>query len=140
MSEHVIQVVAEFGELNMKFVCNAVAGSPCKRRPANQDLDEWPHDYEGEMIENAECWAAEWVSAGGWESIMPDVDGIYASIPVTVDYDDGVIVRPVEPVKIPGDSAQQEAYKAGYIAAGIAALIGALDVAKVRVEEASDDE
>ena len=43
------------------------------------------------------------------------------------------------PVKIPGDS-EQEAFKAGYIAGGIAALIGALDVAKVRAEEASDDE
>jgi len=44
------------------------------------------------------------------------------------------------PVKIPGDSTEQEAYKAGYIAGGIAALIGALDVARVRVEEGSDDE
>ncbi len=46
----------------------------------------------------------------------------------------------LEPVKISGDSAVQEAYKAGYIAGGIAALIGALDVAKVRAEEASCDE
>jgi len=44
------------------------------------------------------------------------------------------------PVKIPGDSTEQEAYKGGYVAGGIAALIGTLEVAKVRVEEASDDE
>ena len=43
------------------------------------------------------------------------------------------------PVKIPGDS-EQEAFKAGYIAAGIAALIDTLEVAKVRAEEASADE
>ena len=43
-------------------------------------------------------------------------------------------------VKIPGESTVQEAYKAGYIAGGIAALIGALDVAKVRADKASDDE
>jgi len=45
-----------------------------------------------------------------------------------------------EPVKIPRDSTEQEAFKAGYIAAGIATLIDTLEVAKVRVEEASDDE
>ena len=43
------------------------------------------------------------------------------------------------PVKIPGDS-EQEAFKAGYVSAGIAALIGTLEVARVRAEEASDDE
>ena len=43
-------------------------------------------------------------------------------------------------VKIPGESTVQEAYKAGYIAGGIAALIGALDVAKVRAEEGSADD
>jgi len=43
------------------------------------------------------------------------------------------------PVKIPGDS-EQEAFKAGYVSAGIAALIDTLEVAKVRVEEGSADE
>ena len=44
------------------------------------------------------------------------------------------------PVKIPGDSTAQEAFKAGYVSAGIAALIDTLEVAKVRVEEGSADE
>ena len=43
-------------------------------------------------------------------------------------------------MKFARDSTEQEAFKAGYIAGGIAALIGALDVAKVRAEEASCDE
>ena len=43
-------------------------------------------------------------------------------------------------IKIPGDSTAQEAFKAGYVSAGIAALIDTLEVAKVRAEEASDDE
>ena len=43
-------------------------------------------------------------------------------------------------MKIPGDSTEQEAFKAGYVSAGIASLIDTLEVAKVRVEEASDDE
>ena len=43
-------------------------------------------------------------------------------------------------IKIPGDSTAQEAFKAGYVSAGIAALIGTLEVAKVRVEEGSADD
>ena len=43
-------------------------------------------------------------------------------------------------IKIPGDSTAQEAFKAGYVSAGIAALIDTLEVAKVRVEEGSADE
>ena len=45
-----------------------------------------------------------------------------------------------ESVKISGDSTAQEAFKAGYVSAGIAALIDTLEVAKVRVEEGSADE
>ena len=44
------------------------------------------------------------------------------------------------PVKIPGDSTEQEAFKAGYVSAGIAALIDTLEVARVRADKASDDE
>jgi hypothetical protein len=33
-----------------------------------------------------------------------------------------------------------EAFKAGYVSAGIAALIQVLEVAKVQVEEGADDE
>ena len=43
-------------------------------------------------------------------------------------------------MKFARDSTEQEAFKAGYVAAGIAALIGTLEVARVRAEEASDDE
>lgn len=95
MSEHVVEVVAEFGELNLRFVCNAVAGSPCRRRPAEKDWNEWPENYQGEMVDS-DCWAAEWVSECGWESIMPNKDGVYASIPVSISYDDGVVVTQVE--------------------------------------------
>jgi len=44
------------------------------------------------------------------------------------------------PVKIPGDSTEQEAFKAGYVSAGIAALIDTLEVARVSVQEGSADE
>ena len=43
-------------------------------------------------------------------------------------------------IKISGDSTAQEAFKAGYVSGGIAALIDTLEVAKVRAEEASCDE
>jgi hypothetical protein len=42
-------------------------------------------------------------------------------------------------MKIRGDS-EDEAFKAGYVSAGIAALIQALEVAKVQVEDGADDE
>ena len=43
-------------------------------------------------------------------------------------------------MKFARDSTAQEAFKAGYVSAGIAALIDTLEVAKVRVEEGSADE
>jgi hypothetical protein len=42
-------------------------------------------------------------------------------------------------MKIRGDS-ETEAFKAGYVSAGIAALIRVLEVAKVHVEDGEDDE
>jgi hypothetical protein len=41
-------------------------------------------------------------------------------------------------MKIRGDS-ETDAFKAGYVSAGIAALIQVLEVAKVRVEDGADD-
>jgi hypothetical protein len=42
-------------------------------------------------------------------------------------------------MKIRRDS-ETEAFKAGYVSAGIAALIQVLEVAKVQVEDGADDE
>jgi hypothetical protein len=42
-------------------------------------------------------------------------------------------------MKIRGDS-ETDAFKAGYVSAGIAALIQVLEVAKVQVEDGADDE
>jgi hypothetical protein len=39
-----------------------------------------------------------------------------------------------------GRDSETEAFKAGYVSAGIAALIQVLEVAKVQVEEGADDE
>jgi hypothetical protein len=39
-----------------------------------------------------------------------------------------------------GRDSEDEAFKAGYVSAGIAALIQALEVAKVQVEYGADDE
>jgi len=87
MSEHSVEVVAEFGELNFRFVCNAPAGSPCRRRPADPDVEEWDDTYPGEIIMDGECWAVEWVSNLGWEAIRPEHDGTYVSIPVAISYE-----------------------------------------------------
>lgn len=95
-SEHVIQVIADFSELKLEFVCNAVAGSPCRMRPADPGVEEWDSDYEGKLV-SSECWAVEWVSAGGWESVIAPHAGVYATIPVSVDYDNGVVVDLIHP-------------------------------------------
>jgi hypothetical protein len=39
-----------------------------------------------------------------------------------------------------GRDSEDEAFKAGYVSAGIAALIQVLEVAKVQVEDGADDE
>jgi hypothetical protein len=39
-----------------------------------------------------------------------------------------------------GRDSETDAFKAGYVSAGIAALIQALEVAKVQVEDGADDE
>jgi hypothetical protein len=39
-----------------------------------------------------------------------------------------------------GRDSETDAFKAGYVSAGIAALIQVLEVAKVQVEEGADDE
>jgi hypothetical protein len=53
--------------------------------------------------------------------------------PMLSDSADGYVM------KIRGDS-EDDAFKAGYVSAGIAALIQVLEVAKVQVEDGADDD
>lgn len=88
MSDHAIQVVAEGGELVLRLVCTAPVGAPCRRRSP-----------EGYGSKDDDCWAEEWASEAGWESVFAMEDGVWASVPVGISYDDGVDVTPAPPEK-----------------------------------------
>ncbi len=94
MSEHALEVVSEYGELSLRLVCHAAKGATCRMRPASLDIEEWTVDYEGDMID-ADCWAVEWQSAAGFEEgVRSEHEGAWASIPVVLGYDEGVLVHP----------------------------------------------
>ena len=71
-------------------------GAECRMRPVNADeLDQGWYDL---TFEDGECWAVEWISAGGWEDSVRCPDGAkFPRIPVEVTYDEGVWIAPVNP-------------------------------------------
>ena len=94
MSEHALEVISEYGEISVRLACHAAKGATCRMRPADLNLEEWTVDYEGEMID-AECWAVEWQSDAGFEEgVRSEFAGVYASVPVVISYDEGVMVHP----------------------------------------------
>ena len=79
----------------LRLVCTATPDSPCRMRPAD-DRESWSY-YDYPDLIDGECWAAEWVEAGGMET-MASADGVtWPTIPVTVEYDEGVVLAPVAP-------------------------------------------
>lgn len=98
MADHHIIVVGDpHGELDIKLVCTAQQGDPCKLRPAD-GREEWRYG-DRDLIPSEECWATEWFFSGGLESVMvdPDYDGsaLIAYGAVTVTCDEGVLIRPI---------------------------------------------
>ena len=88
------------------LVCTATPGSDCRKRPTD-DREAWQPD-DPDLIDG-ECWAAEWVSAAGWDdSVRPDAlsDAPWPHIPVIVHYDEGVIVAPIPPRRETPDVAE----------------------------------
>lgn len=78
----------------LRLVCTATPGSPCRMRPAD-DRETWSYN-DPDLIDD-ECWAVEWVEGGGMET-MASADGVtWPTIPVTVEYDEGVVLAPVAP-------------------------------------------
>ena len=94
MSHH---LEIDFGMMSgpeLRLVCTATPGSPCRMRPAD-DRESWSYD-DPDLIDG-ECWAVEWVEGGGMET-MASADGVtWPTIPVTVEYDEGVVLAPVAP-------------------------------------------
>ena len=84
----------DFGMFNgpeLCLVCTATPGSPCRKRPAD-DRESW--SYNDPDLIDGDCWAVEWVEAVGLEA-MTSADGVtWPTIPVTVEYDEGVVLAP----------------------------------------------
>ena len=78
----------------LRLVCTATPGSPCRMRPAD-DREHW--SYSDPDLIDGECWAVEWVEAGGMETMASADDVTWPTIPVTVAYDEGVVLAPVAP-------------------------------------------
>lgn len=81
------------GEVILNLVCTAAPGASCRKRPTDE-REEWTLD-DPDLIDG-QCWAAEWVQEGGWETVATDHDEI-GRVPVDVEYIEGVLVSPVAP-------------------------------------------
>ena len=82
------------GEVVLDLICTAAPGADCRKRPADPTREEWSVD-DPDLIDG-ECWAVEWVTEGGWETVATDHAEL-GRIPVAVEYDEGVLVFPVAP-------------------------------------------
>lgn len=96
MSDHVIQVVADDGELRFDLVCNAPEDAWCRRRPSEYQEDQWVDEWidtDPDLVDGP-CWAVEWIDAAGLEGMRAEGVGVWVTIPVEVSYDEGVVVVP----------------------------------------------
>ncbi|MFJ4038223.1 hypothetical protein ACIPVB_09050 [Microbacterium sp. NPDC090007] len=96
-SYHHVQLKIEGGELHRGFVCTAPEDAICRRRPAGFEeglMESWTAEQATET--GWPCWAVEWVEAAGIEdAILGQEDGVLASVPVAISYDEGVSITPV---------------------------------------------
>lgn len=85
------------------LVCTAAPGSGCRKRPTD-DRERWYLD-DPDLVDG-DCWAVDFIDAAGWDDGVraDDFDGTpwpsitqWPRIPVTVHYDEGVIVAPIGP-------------------------------------------
>jgi hypothetical protein len=92
---HAIELYAENGEIRPRLVCTAAPDAPCRKRPT-VERDSW-NDEDPDLTPGHPCWAIEWVEAAGFEDGVAwgSRDGVIASIPVRVSYDEGVYLDPV---------------------------------------------
>ena len=58
--------------------------------------ESWSYN-DPDLIDGEKCWAVEWVEGGGMETTASAEGVTWPTIPVTVDYDEGVVLAPVAP-------------------------------------------
>ena len=94
---HYLAIDGYAEELRLKLICTATTDAPCRMRdPSDPDREEW-HEGDPDLTPGHPCWAVEWSEEAGWESVASATDVEWPRIPVTVEYDEGVIVAPVAP-------------------------------------------
>lgn len=102
MSHH-LEIDTRGYEVHLRLICTATPGSDCRKRPTD-DRETWHPDDPG--LIDGECWAVDHVLAAGWDdSVRADqLDATpWPTIPVTVHYDEGVIVAPIVPQETRGE-------------------------------------
>ena len=52
---------------------------------------------DADLIDSGVCWAVEWAEDGGWGTVAAAEGVTWPLIPVTVEYDEGVLVAPITP-------------------------------------------
>ena len=92
---HYLTIEDTGDELRLALVCTATPDAPCRKRPST-DRESW-HDDDDDLTSGHECWAVEYASEGGWETVVGAVGAQWPRIPVTVAYVEGVELAPVAP-------------------------------------------
>lgn len=108
---HYLKVFGESdGHLTMKFICTATPDAYCRQRPEDPSIEHWDVNDPNVVLVPGECWAAEWIEACGMEdAIVVENEVVFAQIPVSVSYDEGVILDTIAPhptLDIPQDNAK----------------------------------
>lgn len=80
----------------LRLRCTATPDAPCRMRPAEDDRESWSLD-DPDLTPGHDCWAVEWASDGGWETVGPAAGAKWPIIPVVIEYDEGVVIAPVLP-------------------------------------------
>lgn len=100
--QHAIEIETRDGELGLRLRCNAPEGAVCRMRPPEEnERESWSVD-DDDLIPG-DCWAVDWVDSVGIEDAV-HVRGenrTLASVPVNVNYDEGVHVTTVDPEETP---------------------------------------
>lgn len=95
---HYVVIDTVAGEPTLRLVCTAAPGAPCRRRPADDTLEQWSADDPYLDLVDGDCWAVEWIAAAGWEEgVKCAPDAVFPSWPVSIAYDEAVVIAPVTP-------------------------------------------
>ncbi|MGO2188223.1 MAG: hypothetical protein ACTH4Y_08255 [Microbacterium gubbeenense] len=97
-THHYVELTVQGSELHPRFRCDAPEDAFCRRRPprhAETGQESWTEE-EAE-VPGHDCWAEEWIAAVGIDDAlrMDAADGVLASVPVDIRYDEGVEATPV---------------------------------------------